>query len=35
MKLLFSIVINALILYAITYLLGANPDKSIEAGIIL
>gem|GEM_PF-1500098 len=35
MKLLFSIIINGLILYAITYLLGPNPEKSIEAGIIL
>jgi len=35
MKLLFSIIINALILYAITYLLGPNPEKAIEAGIVL
>ena len=35
MKILFSIVINAFILYAITYLLWANSDGSIQAGIIL
>ena len=35
MKLLFSIIINWLILFAITYLLGANPEKSIQAGIML
>jgi len=35
MKLLFSIVINACILYAITYLLAANPEKSIQAGVML
>lgn len=35
MRILFSIFINAFILYAITYLLGANPEKSIEAGILL
>lgn len=33
MKILFSILINALILYLMTYLLAANPDKWIEAGI--
>lgn len=27
MKILFSIIINALILYMLTYLLAANPDK--------
>lgn len=35
MKILISIIINAFILYAITYLLGPNADKSLEAGIIL
>lgn len=35
MKILFSIIINACILYAITYLLWENPDKALEAGIIL
>ncbi len=35
MKILFSILINALILYAITYLLGPNSDQSLQAGIIL
>jgi len=35
MKILISILINGLILYAVTYLLGPNADKSIEAGIIL
>ncbi len=35
MKILISILINALILYAITYLLWPNADRSIEAGIIL
>ena len=35
MKILISILINALILYAVTYLLGPNADKSIQAGIIL
>lgn len=35
MKILFSIIINALILYAITYLLWANPDKWIEAWVIV
>lgn len=35
MKILISIIINAAILYAITYLLWPNADKSIQAGIIL
>ena len=35
MKILISIIINAAILYAITYLLWANPNKGIQAGIIL
>ncbi len=35
MKILFSILINAAILYAITYLLGPNAGESLEAGIIL
>ena len=35
MKILISIIINALILYIITYLLGPNPIKWIEAGITL
>ncbi|USN57729.1 MAG: hypothetical protein H6767_05055 [Candidatus Peribacteria bacterium] len=35
MRILFSILINALILYAITFLLGPNPEKGIEAGVIL
>ncbi len=35
MKILFSILINALILYAMTYLLAANPAKWIEAGIVV
>jgi len=33
MKILFSIIINALILWLMTYLLAANPDKWIEAWI--
>jgi len=33
MRILFSIIINALILWLITYLLAANPEKGIEAGI--
>ena len=33
MKILFSIIINALILWLMTYLLGANPEKWLEAGI--
>jgi putative membrane protein len=35
MKILFSIIINAAILYAMTYLLGPNAWESIQAGIIL
>ncbi len=35
MKILISILINAAILYAITYLLWPNADRSIQAGIIL
>lgn len=35
MKILISIIINAFILYAITYLLWPNSEKAIEAGIIL
>ena len=35
MKILFSIIINALILFAMTYLLSANPDKGITDGIVL
>ena len=35
MKILFSILINALILYLMTYLLEANPDKAIDAWIIV
>ena len=35
MKILLSIILNALILYLITILLGANPEKSINAGVIL
>lgn len=35
MKILISIIINALILYAITYLLWANSELSIEAWIVL
>ncbi len=35
MKILFSIIINGAILYAMTYLLWENADKAIEAGIIL
>jgi putative membrane protein len=33
MRILFSIIINALILWLMTYLLAANPDKWIEAWI--
>ena len=33
MRILISIIINALILFLMTYLLAANPDKWIEAGI--
>jgi hypothetical protein len=29
MKILFSIIMNALILFVITYLLSANPDKGV------
>jgi len=35
MKILISIIINAGILYAVTYLLWANADKAIEAWIVL
>lgn len=35
MKILISIILNASILYVITYLLGPNADQSIQAGIIL
>lgn len=35
MKIFLSIILNALILYAITYLLGENAQYSIQAGIIL
>ncbi len=35
MKILFSILINALILYSMTYLLAANPSRWIEAGIVV
>lgn len=35
MKLLFSIILNGIILFVITYLLGPNPEKSIQAWIIL
>lgn len=35
MKILISIILNGLILYAITYLLGPNAAESLEAGIIL
>lgn len=35
MKILFSIIINAFILFIITYLLAANPDKEISAWVIL
>ena len=35
MKILISIIINGLILYAITYFLGPNAEKSIQAGILL
>ena len=35
MKILISIIINAAILYAITYLLWPNADKWIQAWIIL
>ena len=35
MRILFSIILNALILYAITYLLSANPTMWIDAWVIL
>jgi len=35
MRILFSILINALILFLMTYLLASNPDKWIEAWIIV
>jgi len=35
MKILLSILINASILYAITYLLWPNADRALEAGIVL
>jgi len=35
MRILFSIIINAGILYAITYLLAANPDQWIANWVIL
>ena len=35
MKIFLSILINGAILYAMTYFLGPNADKSLEAGIIL
>ncbi len=35
MKILLAILINAGILYAITYLLGANENLSIQAGVVL
>ena len=35
MKILISIILNASILYIITYLLGPNAQESLEAGIIL
>ncbi|MDD2907880.1 MAG: phage holin family protein [Candidatus Gracilibacteria bacterium] len=35
MKIFLSILFNALILFALTYLLGMNPDKGVEAGIIV
>ena len=35
MKILFSIIINALILFALAYFLSANPDKWVSDGIIL
>ncbi|MCD5380707.1 phage holin family protein [Candidatus Gracilibacteria bacterium] len=35
MRILFSIIINAGILYAITYLLAANPAQGISDGVIL
>jgi len=35
MRILFSILINAWILFLMTYLLAANPDKGIDAWIIV
>ncbi len=35
MRILFSIIINAVILFAITYLLAANPDKWIADWVVL
>ena len=35
MRIVLSILINALILFAITYLLSANPEKWIPNGVIL
>ena len=35
MKIIFSIIINAIILYAIAYFLWANEIKNIESGVIL
>ncbi|MDD3645822.1 MAG: phage holin family protein [Candidatus Gracilibacteria bacterium] len=35
MKILFSIIINALILLAIAYLLGPNGNIGVEAGVVL
>ena len=35
MRILFSIIINALILFAITYLLAANPERGIDAWVVL
>jgi len=35
MKILLSIVINSLILFAIAYLLQSNPDKSLDSWVIL
>jgi len=35
MKILFSIILNASILFAITYFLSANPEKNIPDGVIL
>jgi putative membrane protein len=35
MRILFSIILNALILYIITYLLSANPNMWIDAWVIL
>ena len=35
MRILFSIIINAFILFAITYLLSANPEKGIIDGVDL